>query len=103
LEITFEIDKPAYVYIFWIHTIQPRPWLEKGFEKVMEKAVDVTWSPGFECDVWKSKEPFEKKVTLGYTGDGTGMYIGVILEAASLAVEPAGKLSTTWGHLKQAH
>jgi len=103
LEITFEVDSPAYVYIFWIWSIEARPWLEKSFEKVMEKAVDVTWSPGYECDVWKSKEPFKKEVTLGYSGDSLGMYIGVVLEASATAVHSECKLSTTWCHLKQIH
>lgn len=103
LEITFEIDKPAYVYIFWIWTAEPRAWLEDNFEKVMEKAVDVSWTPGYECDVWKSKEPFKNKVTLGYVGDSVGLYIGVVLELATTAVQSEGKLSATWGHLKQIH
>ena len=104
LEVTFEIDRPAYVYTFWCPLIQPpRPWLEEGFQMVMEKAVVVTWASGPECDVWKSKEPFKGEVTLGHSGDSLGLYIGVVLEAASVAVQPQGRLSTTWAHLKQDH
>ena len=104
LVVTFEIDRPAYVYTFWCPDIQPpRPWLEEGFEMIMEKAVVVTWATGPECDVWKSREPFEDVVTLGHSGDGLGMYIGVVLEAASVAVQPQDRLSTTWACLKQIH
>ena len=104
LEVTFEIDRPAYVYTFWCPDIQPpRDWLVEGFEMVMEKAVVVTWPTGPECDVWKSREPFEDIVTLGHSGDGLGLYIGVALEAASTAVQPKDKLYTTWAKLKQIY
>jgi len=104
LEITFEIDRPAYVYTFWCPNIQPpRPWLEENFELVMEKAVVVTWSTGPECDVWKSREPFEGIVTLGPSGDSLGMYIGVVLEAATIAVHSEGKLYTTWAQVKRTY
>jgi hypothetical protein len=104
LVVTFEIDRPAYVYTFWCPEIQPpRPWLEENFELVMEKAVVVTWGTGPECDVWKSKEPFEDIVTLGHSGDGLGLYIGVVLEAATVAVQPQGKLSTTWAQAKRIY
>jgi len=103
LEITFDIDKPAYVYIFLIHAIQPMPWLENDYEMIIEKAVNASWSAGYECNVWKSIEPFKDNVTLGYTDDGLGMYCGIVLEAADLAVEPAGKLDTTWGSLKASY
>ena len=101
LVVTFEIDRPAYVYTFWCPNIQPaRPWLEENFELVMEKAVVVTWGTGPECDVWKSKEPFVGTVTLGHSGDNLGLYIGVVLEAAAIAVDSEGKLNTTWSQVK---
>jgi len=104
LVVTFEIDRPAYVYTFWCPEIQPpRPWLEEDFELVMEKAVVVTWATGPECDVWKSKEPFEDIVTLGHSGNSLGLYIGVVLEAAAIAVHSEGKLCNTWAQLKRIY
>jgi hypothetical protein len=104
LEVTFEIDRPAYIYTFWCPNIQPpRPWLEENFELVMEKAVVVTWGTGPECDVWKSKEPFEDIVTLGPSGDSLGMYIGVVLEAAAIAVHSEGKLCARWSQIKRIY
>ena len=75
--------------------------MEEDFEKIGEKTVDISWSAGYEADVWKSKEPFLEKVTLGHSEWPTAMYYGVALEAADLAVLSEGKLATTWGHLKQ--
>ena len=104
LEISFEIDKPAYVYLVWAESMPPPEWLVKDYEDtgdtiLMCKELAI-YGLGTR-PVWKSKKPFEagKVITYDVTLNAT-MYVILVEEATSSAIRSDGKLPTGWGAIK---
>lgn len=110
--LTFEIDRPAYVYQAWDsrHTRpedrgqDPKGWFTKGYTDTEEiLMLDAPHAPT-EYFIYKSNEPYPKGTVeiLGIDeviGDPVIMWT-IFLEEGVLPVDPAGSLTTTWGELK---
>ena len=111
LEISFEIDKPAYVYLLWAESMPLPEWLVKDYEDTGDKILMsedlAVWGLGLSTrPVWKSKKPFEagEVITYDVTRDAT-MYIILVEEATAsqFAIRSDGKLSKSWGVIKSDH
>lgn len=110
--LTFEIDRPAYVYQAWDsrHTApedrgqDPKDWFTKGYTNTEEiLMLDAPHAPT-EYHIYKSNEPYPKGTVelLGIDeviGDPVLMWT-IFLEEGVLPVDPAGSLTTTWGEIK---
>ena len=110
--LTFEIDRPAYIYQAWDsrHTPpedrgqDPKGWFTKGYTDTEEiLMLDAPHAPT-EYHIYKSNEPHPKGVVelLGIDeviGDPVLMWT-IFLEEGVLPVDPAGSLTTTWGEIK---
>ena len=110
--LTFEIDRPAYIYQAWDsrHTPpedrgqDPKGWFTKGYTDTEEiLMLDAPHAPT-EYHIYKSNEPYPKGAVelLGIDeviGDPVLMWT-IFLEEGVLPVDPAGSLTTTWGEIK---
>ena len=110
--LTFEIDRPAYIYQAWDsrHTApedrgqDPKGWFTKGYTDTEEiLMLDAPHAPT-EYHIYKSNEPHPKGTVelLGIDeviGDPVLMWT-IFLEEGVLPVDPAGSLTTTWGEIK---
>ena len=110
--LTFEIDRPAYIYQAWDsrHTPpedrgqDPKGWFTKGYTDTEEiLMLDAPHAPT-EYHIYKSNEPYPKGSVelLGIDeviGDPVLMWT-IFLEEGVLPVDPAGSLTTTWGEIK---
>ena len=110
--LTFEIDRPAYIYQAWDsrHTPpedrgqDPKDWFTKEYTNTEEVLMlDAPHAPT-EYHIYKSNEPYPKGEVelLGIDeviGDPVLMWT-IFLEEGVLPVDPAGSLTTTWGEIK---
>ncbi|MCE2415532.1 hypothetical protein J4G07_16205 [Candidatus Poribacteria bacterium] len=110
--LTFEIDRPAYIYQAWDsrHTRpeergqDPKGWFTDGYTDTEEiLMLDAPHAPT-EYHIYKSNEPHPKGTVelLGIDeviGDPVLMWT-IFLEEGVLPVDPAGSLTTTWGKIK---
>ena len=110
--LTFNIDRPAYVYQAWDsrHTRpedrgqDPKGWFTKGYTDTEEiLMLDAPHAPT-EYFIYKSNEPYPKGAVelLGIDeviGDPVLMWT-IFLEEGVLPVDPTGNLTTTWGEIK---
>ena len=110
--LTFEIDRPAYIYQAWDsrHTRpeergqDPKGWFTDGYTDTEEiLMLDAPHAPT-EYHIYKSNEPHPKGAVelLGIDeviGDPVLMWT-IFLEEGVLPVDPAGSLTTTWGEIK---
>ena len=102
--LTFTIDVPAVV---WVCTDarqgDPPAWLS-GWEEHPDLELQST-DDGTDFFVIRSKEFSAGAVSLGGNADPPAnvapMYIVLLTEAGTSAVEPSSKLSTTWAELKK--
>lgn len=107
--LTFEIDKPAVVWV--AHDSRgekekggvPPQWLSDEFEHHPDLKIDVTdGNMGF-FTLWE-KEFKKGTVTLGGNANppaaGQGSNYFVLIMPSAAAVRPQGKLSATWGGIK---
>ncbi|RKU26218.1 hypothetical protein C6499_13975 [Candidatus Poribacteria bacterium] len=110
--LTFEIDRPAYVYQAWDSRHkrpedrgqEPKGWFTKGYTDTEKTLVLDAPHPPVEYFIYKSNEPFpEGKVELlgidEVIGDPVIMWT-IFLEEGQLPVSPVGNLTTTWGDIK---
>ncbi|MDE0326801.1 MAG: hypothetical protein OXN27_22980 [Candidatus Poribacteria bacterium] len=110
--LTFNIDRPAYVYQAWDsrHTRpeergqDPKGWFTDGYTDTEETLVLDAPHPPVEYFIYKSNEPFpEGEVELlgidEVIGDPVIMWT-IFVEEGVLPVDPAGSLTTTWGEIK---
>ena len=106
---TFEIDRPAYVYISfddrWAPPEErdqdPEDWFNDGFTKTGEALFMA--SQGLHFWIYKSNEPYPAgEVTLDGIGEGGGdaVYRITFVQAGVLAVSPQEKLAARWGEIK---
>ena len=106
LEVSFEIDKEAYVYLLWATKEPPREWLTDEYintDEVIFMGEDMQqWATLQERQIWRSEEPFKPgKVTTYDVMQDAAIYIILVEEAVSgMEVLPGGKLTTIWGMLK---
>ncbi len=110
--LTFEIDRPAYVYTAWDSRHkrpenrgqEPKDWFTKGYTNTEEiLLLDAPHAPT-EYFIYKSNEPYQKGEVelLGIdevVGDPVLMW-AIFLEEGQLPVEPVGNLTTIWGQIK---
>ena len=110
--LTFEIDRPAYIYQAWDsrHTApedrgqDPKGWFTTGYTDTEETLMlDAPHAPT-EYFIYKSNEPYPKGTVelLGIDeviGDPVLMWT-IIVEEGVLPVDPTGNLTTTWGEIK---
>ncbi len=111
--LTFEVDKPVVVWV--AHDSRgekdkggvPPAWLADNFEHHPDLIIDVTdGNMGFFA-LWKAE--FEKgTIILGGNADppaaGQGSnYMVLLTPGKSKAVQSQGKLSTTWGIIKNSY
>ena len=110
--LTFEIDRPAYVYQAWDSRHkrpedrgqEPKGWFTKGYTDTEKTLVLDAPHPPVEYFIYKSNEPYpEGKVELlgidEVIGDPVIMWT-IFLEEGQLPVSPVGNLTTTWGDIK---
>ena len=110
-KLTFNIDRPAYVYQAWDsrHTRpedrgqDPKGWFKDGYTDTGEiLMLDAPHAPT-EYFIYKSNEPFDGTVELlgidEVIGDPVLMWT-IFLEETVLPVDPEGNLTTTWGEIK---
>ena len=110
--LTFEIDRPAYVYQAWDSRHkrpedrgqEPKGWFTKGYTDTEKTLVLDAPHPPVEYFIYKSNEPYpEGKVELlgidEVIGDPVIMWT-IFLEEGQLPVDPEGNLTTTWGDIK---
>jgi len=99
LEVSFKIDKEAYVYILWVaRDPAQQDWLQKDYTKI-EGEVGSTDEP---LAVYKSNKPFSAGEIKTYQSNtGAGHYV-IVLEATPplASVKAWGKLTTMWGKIK---
>ena len=109
--LTFNIDRPAYVYQAWDsrHTRpedrgqDPKGWFTDAYTDTGEiLMLDAPHAPT-EYFIYKSNEPYEGAVELlgidEVIGDPVLMWT-IFLEEGVLPVDPTGNLTTTWGEIK---
>ena len=109
--LTFNIDRPAYVYAAWDSRHKrpedrgqdPKGWFTKGFTDTEETLfLDAPHDPT-EYFIYKSNEPYEGEVEMlgidEVVGDPVLMWT-IFLEEGVLPVDPTGNLTTTWGEIK---
>lgn len=110
-KLTFEIDRPAYVYTAWDsrHTRpeergqDPKDWFTDAYTDTGETLfLDAPHDPT-EYFIYKSNEPFEGTVELlgidEVIGDPVIMWT-IFVEEGTLPVDAEGNLTTTWGQVK---
>ena len=110
--LTFEIDRPAYVYQAWDSRHkrpedrgqEPKGWFTKGYTDTEKTLVLDAPHPPVEYFIYKSNEPYpEGEVELlgidEVIGDPVIMWT-IFLEEGQLPVSPIGNLTTTWGDIK---
>ena len=110
--LTFEIDRPAYVYQAWDSRHkrpedrgqEPKGWFTKGYTDTEKTLVLDAPHPPVEYFIYKSNEPYpEGEVELlgidEVIGDPVIMWT-IFLEEGQLPVNPVGNLTTTWGDIK---
>ena len=110
--LTFEIDRPAYVYQAWDSRHkrpedrgqEPKGWFTKGYTDTEKTLVLDAPHPPVEYFIYKSNEPYpEGKVELlgidEVIGDPVIMWT-IFVEEGQLPVSPVGNLTTTWGDIK---
>ena len=110
-KLTFNIDRPAYVYTAWDsrHKLpedrgqDPKGWFTKAYTDTGETLfLDAPHAPT-EYLIYKSNEPYEDKVELlgidEVVGDPVIMWT-IFLEEGVLPVDPVGNLTATWGQIK---
>jgi len=110
-KLTFNIDRPAYVYQAWDsrHTRpedrgqDPKGWFTDGYTDTGEiLMLDAPHAPT-EYFIYKSNEPYDGTVELlgidEVIGDPVLMWT-IFLEETVLPVDPEGNLTTTWGEIK---
>ena len=110
--LTFEIDRPAYVYQAWDSRHkrpedrgqEPKGWFTKGYTDTEKTLVLDAPHPPVEYFIYKSNEPYpEGEVELlgidEVIGDPVIMWT-IFLEEGQLPVSPVGNLTTTWGDIK---
>ena len=111
-KLTFEIDRPAYVYQAWDSRHKrpedrgqdPKGWFTKGYTDTEETLVLDAPHPPVEYFIYKSNEPYPEGTVelLGIDeviGDPVIMWT-IFLEEGVLPVDPTGNLTTTWGEIK---
>ena len=111
-KLTFEIDRPAYVYQAWDSRHKrpedrgqdPKGWFTKGYTDTEEVLVLDAPHPPVEYFIYKSNEPYPEGTVelLGIDeviGDPVIMWT-IFLEEGVLPVDPTGNLTTTWGEIK---
>ena len=109
--LTFNIDRPAYVYAAWDSRHKrpedrgqdPKGWFTKGFTDTEETLfLDAPHNPT-EYFIYKSNEPYEGGVEMlgidEVVGDPVLMWT-IFLEEGVLPVDPTGNFTTTWGEIK---
>jgi len=102
LEVSFKIDKDAYVYILWVaRDPAQQDWLQNNYTKI-DGEVGSTDEP---LSVYKSNQPFSAGEVKTYQSNtGAGHYVIVLEATESLAsVKASDKLTTTWGKIKANH
>lgn len=110
-QLTFNIDRPAYVYTAWDSRHKrpedrgqdPKGWFTNAYTDIGETLfLDAPHAPT-EYFIYKSNEPYEGKVELRgideVIGDPVIMWT-IFLEEGVLPVDPVGNLTTTWGEIK---
>ena len=110
--LTFEIDRPAYVYQAWDSRHkrpedrgqEPKGWFNDGYTDTEKTLVLDAPHPPVEYFIYKSNEPYpEGKVELlgidEVIGDPVIMWT-IFVEEGQLPVSPVGNLTTTWGDIK---
>ena len=110
--LTFEIDRPAYVYQAWDSRHkrpedrgqEPKGWFTDGYTDTEKTLVLDAPHPPVEYFIYKSNEPYpEGEVELlgidEVIGDPVIMWT-IFLEEGQLPVSPVGNLTTTWGDIK---
>ena len=110
--LTFEIDRPAYVYQAWDSRHkrpedrgqEPKGWFTKGYTDTEKTLVLDAPHPPVKYFIYKSNEPYpEGEVELlgidEVIGDPVIMWT-IFLEEGQLPVSPVGNLTTTWGDIK---
>lgn len=110
-KLTFDIDRPAYVYTAWDsrHTRpeergqDPKDWFTDAYTDTGETLfLDAPHDPT-EYFIYKSNEPFEGTVELlgidEVIGDPVIMWT-IFVEEGTLPVDAEGNLTTTWGQVK---
>ena len=110
--LTFEIDRPAYVYQAWDSRHkrpedrgqEPKGWFTKGYTDTEKTLVLDAPHPPVEYFIYKSNEPYpEGEVELlgidEVIGDPVIMWT-IFVEEGQLPVSPIGNLTTTWGDIK---
>ena len=110
--LTFEIDRPAYVYQAWDSRHkrpedrgqEPKGWFTKGYTDTEKTLVLDAPHPPVEYFIYKSNEPYPKgKVEIlgidEVIGDPVIMWT-IFVEEGQLPVSPIGNLTTTWGDIK---
>ncbi len=110
--LTFEIDRPAYVYQAWDSRHkrpedrgqEPKGWFTDGYTDTEKTLVLDAPHPPVDYFIYKSNEPYpEGKVELlgidEVIGDPVIMWT-IFVEEGQLPVSPVGNLTTTWGDIK---
>ena len=114
-EWTFEIDRPAYVYIAFDSRFprpedrdqNPKEWFDEAFDDTGKSLfLDAPHPSVVEYFIYKSKEPYPSgKVTIHgidetRPGDPISVWV-FFVEEGKLAVSPSSdKLATKWGKVK---
>ena len=110
-KLTFNIDRPAYVYTAWDSRHKrpedrgqdPKGWFTKAYTDTEEiLMLDAPHAPT-EYFIYKSNEPFKDTVEMlgidEVVGDPVIMWT-IFVEEGVLPVDPTGNLTTTWGKIK---
>ncbi|MFC1713784.1 hypothetical protein ACFL6S_08955 [Candidatus Poribacteria bacterium] len=106
LEISFDIDREAYIYLVWATKEAPREWLTDAYvnteDQIFMGQGMQAWPELHDREVWRSEESFKPgKVTTYEVTQDAAIYIIFVEEAKSgMAVSPSRKLTISWGALK---
>jgi len=113
-EWTFEIDRPAYVYIAFDSRFarpedreqNPKGWFDDAFDDTGQALFLDDPHPVTEYFIYRSKEPYPKgKVTIfgideTRAGDPISVW-GFFVQEGKLAISsPSDKLAAKWGKIK---
>ncbi len=98
VEISFKIDREAYIYLVWDPGTPQRDWLKKDYTLT----TDIINTTDALKKVYKSKPPFPLDEVKTYEAVGDAGFYVIIVEGTGKgkAVKPSGKLAQTWGAIK---
>ena len=100
MEISFDIDSPAYIYIAWLDVFKDAmdglEWT-KEYEDTGDD-IKVFTASEHPVSLYRSKQIVGPGTVTTYNSDGSSYFI--LIEKPLAPVESTGKLVTTWAMIR---